>query len=90
MTVTVLWHPRKKRQTSAKHSTHDTGSNDVYVFPSTYEDFCKQLVTACRDGDEDSKQAISDLAPHMATALKEAKEWDDPSLALPEISLKTK
>ena len=74
---------RKKRQTSAKHSIGDTQSEEEYAFPSTYEAFSKQLTDSCKDGDEDSKVAISELAPQMAAVLKKVNEWDNPSLALP-------
>ena len=76
---------KKKRQTSARHSTSDTPSDEHlhYTFPSTYDAFCEQLSEACQEGDGDSKTAISQLAPHMAAALKKAKEWDNPTVALP-------
>lgn len=73
---------RKKRQTSAKHSICDTQSEEEYTFPSTYEAFSEQLIDSCKKGDENSKLAISKLAPQMATVLKKVKEWDNPSLAL--------
>ena len=73
---------KKKRQMSARHSTSDTPSDEQYTFPSTYEAFCKQLSDACKEGDEDSKAAISQLAPYMAAALKEVQEWENPRLAL--------
>ena len=73
---------KKKRQTSAKYSTSDTPTDVQYTFPSTYEAFCKQLNESCKEGDNDSKAVISELAPYMAAALKKVNEWDNPSLAL--------
>ena len=84
---------KKKRQTSAKHSTTDTPTDVQYTFPSTYEAFCKQLDESCKHGDDDSKAVISELAPYMAAALKKVKEWDNPILALspppPDLKLVT-
>ena len=68
---------KKKRKTCAKSST-DSPSSEPYTLPQTFEQFCKQLETAC-EGDRDSKSAISELTPEIEKSLK---EWDNPNIPI--------
>ena len=50
--------------------------------PENYEQFCKELDDACREGDEDSKKAIAELAPAIEKSLKQIKQRDNPSIPI--------
>ena len=80
----TIFATKKKRLTSALHSNEkqSTEAIEAYEKPSLYSLFLKQLVEASQQGDEDSKKAISSLAPEMAASLKSAKKWDSPLLLL--------
>lgn len=76
---------KKKRLTCSTKSTDVSRSSEEierYVKPKKYSDFVKQLIEATKMGDEDSKRAISDLAPQMTDVLKKNKEWDYPTIAI--------
>ena len=73
---------KKKRKTCAKSSDTDSPCDEIYTMPKNYEQFCKVLDDACREGDEDSKKAIIELAPEIEKSLKQIKEWDNPSIPI--------
>ena len=46
----------------------------VYNKPETYKEFLKDLMSACRKGDEDSKHVMEKLTPHLVKSLKKVKQ----------------
>ncbi len=77
---------KKKRKTCSRHSKTDnpSDSHELYTLPSTYPEFVEQLKKACLHAGRcmGSQKYIHDLAPQMAAALKLAKEWDNPRIAI--------
>jgi len=58
-------------------------SQSSYTLPATHQIFVPELQEACQQGDLYSKKAIEELAPQMATTLKEEKEgkyWENPEM----------
>ena len=71
--------------TPASEQTPATGHTPAFEqtsssIPSSYQEFVHQLNEACSLGDRDSKRLIENLAPLMATTLKEAKEFCKPKI----------
>ena len=65
---------KKKRNTfAARSSEANKASQSSYTLPATYQTFVAELQEACQQGDLCSKKAIEELAPQMATTLKERK-----------------
>ena len=83
---------KHKRKTSALHSSEAVSPTLAgYRKPKMYSEFVKELTDACTLGNEDSKQAISDLAPQVADALKSNEQWENPNVAIeaPPASIST-
>ena len=60
-------------------------SQSSYTLPATYQIFVPELQEACQQGDLCLKKAIEELAPQMATTLKEEKGGkclENPDVAL--------
>ena len=74
---------KNKRKTFA---IANSASQLSYTFPSTYEEFLTQLEEAILHGDDDSKCAIEQLAPQMASTLKLENVWEAPPVPFDEIS----
>ena len=74
---------KNKRKTFA---ITNSASQLSYTFPSTYEEFLTQLEEAILHGDDDSKCAIEQLAPQMASTLKLENVWEAPPVPFDEIS----
>ena len=72
----------KKKRVVCAHQSCDQASEEEYTKPDTYKEFVEQLMQACMDGDEDSKVAITQLAPEMASVLKMSSEWDSPNIGI--------
>ena len=63
-------------------------SQSSYTLPATYQIFVAELQEACQQGDLCSKKAIEELAPQMATTLKEEKEgkyWENTDVLLEDV-----
>ena len=73
---------KNKRKTFA---IANSASQLSYTFPSTYEEFLTQLEEAILHGDDDSKCAIEQLAPQMASTLKLENVWEAPPVPFDEI-----
>ena len=78
---TQLWHQKRRRVQCAQQSS-DRCSEQEYTKPEQYQDFVKQLADACLEGDEDSRLAISQLAPEMTAMLKKNNEWNSPKISI--------
>ena len=50
----------------------------IYVKPDYYNKFLTELISACKKGNEDSKQLMKKLVPILVKSLKKEKEWDSP------------
>ena len=72
----------KKKRVVCAHESCDQASEEEYTKPETYKEFVEQIMQACMDGDEDSKVAITQLAPDMASVLKTISEWDSPNVGI--------
>ena len=59
----------KKKRVQCAQQSSDRCSEQEYTKPEQYQDFVKQLADACLEGDEDSRLAISQLAPEMTAML---------------------
>lgn len=84
---TIVASKQHKRKTNAHRSSEDVSPTLAdYTKPNLNSEFIQQLTEACKLGDADSKQAISNLAPQMAASLKKIKKWENPDIAfeLPE------
>ena len=79
---------KKKRKTFAVASNEPCcrdQSAEAYHLPSSYTDFLKEIESACKNGDDDSKQMIEKLVPQMAKVLKSAEKWNDPDVPLDDV-----
>ena len=72
----------KKKRVQCAQQSSDRCSEQEYTKPEQYQDFVKQLADACLEGDEDSRLAISQLAPEMIAMLKKNNEWDSPKISI--------
>ena len=78
---------KKKRKTFAAKSNESTreSNSEEYVLPSTYKEFMIELQKASVKGDVDSKNAIKQLAPQMATVLIKHNQWFHPDIPFDDI-----
>ena len=78
---------KKKRKTFAAKSNESTSesNSEEYVLSSTYKEFMTKLQEACEKGDMDSKTAIKQLAPQMATVLIKHNQWFHPDISFDDI-----
>ena len=74
---------KKRRLTYATSANEPSPSIAIgYQKPKTYQEFLRELTLACKQGDNDSKQEMEKLVPHLVKHLKLTKQWDSPSHGL--------
>ena len=59
-----------------------SAASSVYEKSKTYKEVFKELTSACKKGDEDSKCVMEKLAPCLFKSLRKVKQWDCPSHCL--------
>jgi len=65
---------KKKKIIYAKESNESCYSDILYTKPESYKIFLEDLVSACREGDDDSKELLQELTPNLVDCLKKHKE----------------
>ena len=80
---------KKKRNTfAARSSEANKVSQSSYTLPATHQIFVPELQEACQQGDLCLKKAIEELAPQMATTLKDEKGgiyWENTDVPLVDV-----
>ena len=80
----TVTHNKKKKIIYAKESNEKSCSDVPYTKPKTYREFLEDLVSACKEGDDDSKKLLEELTPNLAESLKKHGKWLSPHLSIEE------
>ena len=77
---------KKRKITFAATATGSSSLNDTNLYtyrkPTNYEEFLTELISACKDGDSESKKLMEELVPHLVHVLKHQKQWEVPDHCL--------